>query len=154
MLFSIAHHPNVTANDLNHELNLISNCAYQWKMSFNPEPTKQAIELLFSHERTSCNHPLIYFNNSLVSRRMPIRIWDLHLIPDSHSLIALMKKINLANKIMGEIKYLSKHHRLKILDQMYKISIRPHIDYGNLIYHIPHSYDAFSSSVSLHHLME
>ena len=37
---------------------------------------------------------------------------------------------------------------------MYKIFIRPHLDYGDVIYHIPHSYDAFSSSISLHPLME
>ena len=37
---------------------------------------------------------------------------------------------------------------------MYKIFIRPHLDYGDVIYHIPHSYDAFSSCISLHPLME
>ena len=52
------------------------------------------------------------------------------------------------------IKYLSNHLPLKILDQMYKVFIRPHLDYGDVIYHIPHSYAAFSSSISLHPLME
>ena len=49
--FSIAYDPNVTAVELNEDLNQISMWAHQWKMSFNPEPTKQAIEVLFSQKR-------------------------------------------------------------------------------------------------------
>ena len=42
-LFSIVQDPNISAEDLNHDLNLISQLAFQWKMSFNPDPNKQAV---------------------------------------------------------------------------------------------------------------
>ena len=37
---------------------------------------------------------------------------------------------------------------------MYKMFVRPHLDYGDIIYHIPHSPNIFDSSISLHPLME
>ena len=47
MLFSIVHDPVLSAAELNHDLKAINDWAYQWKMHFNPEPTKKAIEVLF-----------------------------------------------------------------------------------------------------------
>ena len=52
MLYSIVLSPNVSAANLNHDLNLVNSWAYQWKMSFNPDPTKQATETLFSCKKT------------------------------------------------------------------------------------------------------
>ena len=37
-IFSIVNDPIKTAENLNHDLNVISKWATQWKMSFNPEP--------------------------------------------------------------------------------------------------------------------
>ena len=48
MLFSIVNDPILSASELNHDLNVINQWAYQWKMEFNPDPNKQATELLFS----------------------------------------------------------------------------------------------------------
>ena len=43
-----------SASDLNHDLEVINQWAHQWKMSFNPDPNKQATEILFScKEKTS-----------------------------------------------------------------------------------------------------
>ena len=36
-LFSVIHDSSTTRNDLNDDLVKIDNCAYQWKMSFNPQ---------------------------------------------------------------------------------------------------------------------
>ena len=47
MVYSIVQNPLQTAADLNHDLDLISKWTFQWKMSFNHEPSKQAVELLF-----------------------------------------------------------------------------------------------------------
>ena len=44
MLFSIVKDPVISANDLNHDLDLIYQWAYQWKLEFNPDPAKQATE--------------------------------------------------------------------------------------------------------------
>ena len=50
-LFSIITDPKVSASELNHDLALIESWARQWKMSFNPDPTKQAVELIFSKKK-------------------------------------------------------------------------------------------------------
>ena len=49
-LFSVIHNINSTANDLNSDLMKISNWAFQWKMRFNPDPNKQAQEVILSRK--------------------------------------------------------------------------------------------------------
>ena len=67
-LFSIVRDPVASAADLNHDLDLISRWASQWKMSFNPDPTKPAEEILFSVKRVSPVHPPLFFNGAEVKR--------------------------------------------------------------------------------------
>ena len=46
-LFSIVRDPLISTEELNHDLKLINKWAFQWKMSFNPDPTKPAEEIIF-----------------------------------------------------------------------------------------------------------
>ena len=46
--FSVLYDINQSRNNLNDDLEKISNWAFQWKMSFNPDINKQAQEVLFS----------------------------------------------------------------------------------------------------------
>ena len=62
-LFTIVKDPDISAFDLNHHLHLISQWAYQWKMSFNSDPTKQAIQVVFTRKSKQIDHPKIYFND-------------------------------------------------------------------------------------------
>ena len=48
MLLSIVKDPTTSADELNHDLQTISELAHQWKLEFNPDPHKQTTELLFS----------------------------------------------------------------------------------------------------------
>ena len=50
-LFTVVEDLNTAANDTNHDLELINQWAYDWKMSFNPDPQKQAAELVFSKKK-------------------------------------------------------------------------------------------------------
>ena len=59
-LFSVVLDPELTAQELNHDLELINLWAAQWKMSFNPDPTKPAEELLFSVKRDKPTHPPLF----------------------------------------------------------------------------------------------
>ena len=45
--FSIIKDPVISAGNLNHDLDIIYQWAHQWKMEFNPDPTKQATEVFF-----------------------------------------------------------------------------------------------------------
>ena len=53
----------------------------------------------------------------------------------------LNEKIMNAKKNLGIIKYLSKCLPLKTLGQMYKTLVRSHLDYCDVIYHIPSKQD-------------
>ena len=48
MPFSIVADPQTTANYLNCDLDVTSKWAHQWKLEFNPDFLKQAVEVLFS----------------------------------------------------------------------------------------------------------
>ena len=52
-----------TANNFNNDLKEISKYAFQWKMSFNPEPSKQSQEVIYSKRTTKVGHSKIFFNN-------------------------------------------------------------------------------------------
>ena len=41
-LFSIVNDPVISANELDQDVKVINQWAYQWKMEFNPDPNKQA----------------------------------------------------------------------------------------------------------------
>ena len=81
MLYSIIKKPEESAADLNHDLEIISQWAHQWKMEFNPDPSKQANEVLFSCKKSSPNHPLLIFNRNVVTKSK-----DQSLIQDYHLL--------------------------------------------------------------------
>ena len=49
-LFSLILDKDLPAKHLNDDLNRMDNLAFQWKMSFNPDPNKQAQEVLFSRK--------------------------------------------------------------------------------------------------------
>ena len=48
MILSLVKDPEFSANYLNHDLDTIRQWADQWKLKFNPDPTKQATDVLFS----------------------------------------------------------------------------------------------------------
>ena len=58
-LFSVARDMTSSANILNNDLLKINNWAYQWKMSFNPDPSKQVQEVIFSRKIKKPSHPVL-----------------------------------------------------------------------------------------------
>ena len=68
MLFSVVNNPAISANELNHDLKVISQWVYQWKIKFKPDLNKQATELLFSCKKNSINHQSLFFNESVVPK--------------------------------------------------------------------------------------
>ena len=47
-------------------LSKISDWAFQWKTNFNPDPNKQAQEVIFSRKVNKINHSPLLFNQNLV----------------------------------------------------------------------------------------
>ena len=46
---------NTSTTNLNNDLNKIKNWAIQWKMNFNPDPSKQTQEVIFSRKPQKTN---------------------------------------------------------------------------------------------------
>ena len=67
-LFSVGKNKEESASDITNDLDTISIWAYNWKMSFNPDPKKRAQEVLLSRKNSNIIHPIIYFNNVQVQR--------------------------------------------------------------------------------------
>ena len=49
-LFSVIHDINVSAEELNEDLKIISDWAFQWKIIFNPDASKQVQEVIFNRK--------------------------------------------------------------------------------------------------------
>ena len=56
-LFSVVHDITTSSCDLNYDLNRVREWAFQWKMSFNPEPSKQAQEVIFTRKLQKKDYP-------------------------------------------------------------------------------------------------
>ena len=67
-LLSVVHDINHSGINLNHDLENVSNWAFQWKMSFNPDIDKQAQEVIFSRRLQKSNHPSLTFNYTSVTQ--------------------------------------------------------------------------------------
>ena len=151
-LFSIVQDPTVSAHELNNDLKLISRWAHQWKMSFNPDPTKQAVQVLFSRRIKKVDHPPIYFNDIEVKTVNEHK--HLGLTLDSKLTFAshIDEKLKKARNGLGIIKSLSRYLSVKTLELIYKMYIRPHLDFCDVIYHLPCVTNPFDSSINLNYL--
>ena len=45
--------------------------------------------------------------------------------------------ISKSRKAIGMLKFLSKYLPRNTLNEIYKLYVRPHLDYGDVIYHVP-----------------
>ena len=61
----------------------------------------------------------------------------LNLDPKLSFIKHITEKIGIARKGIGLIKHLSPYLPLKSRDQIFKMHVRPHLDYCDTIYHIP-----------------
>ena len=56
-LFSVVDKINFSATNLNSDLSKINALVNQWEMTFNPDPNKQAQEIIFSRKIKKILHP-------------------------------------------------------------------------------------------------
>ena len=118
---------------LSEDLTIIKKWAFQWKMDFNPDPKKQAIEVCFSRKIVSNNPSPLSFNQSQVkiseSHKHLGLILDTKLKFNEH----LEDKINKCNRIIGSIKKLSLILPRTCFLTIYKAFVRPHLYYADII---------------------
>ena len=133
-LFSVVHDKNTSAKELNNDLWKISNWAYQWKMSFNPDPLKQAQEVIFPRKMTKTNHPTLIFNDNPVHQVALQKHLGMFLDCKLNFEEHLKTIVNKINQIIGFLRKFQNFLPRKSLLTIYKPFIRPHLDYGDIIY--------------------
>ena len=132
-LFSAVRDLNTSVIEIDDHLKKIEGWAHQWKMSFNPNPLKQAQEVIFSRKRNKPHHPDIIFNGNSVKKNSY----------QKHLGMFLDSKLDFDERIKGVFEKISKStgliHKLQnflprpSLLQIDKSFVRPHLDYGDII---------------------
>ena len=123
-LFSVIHDKNTFGNELNDNLSVIKNWAFQWKMNFIMDPSKQTQEVSFSKKKKVNHSPIISENIAVILttfRKHLGVILDSRLTFDDH-LIKVQSKNNEAIRILCKLQNTSPRPALKTI---YKVFIRP-----------------------------
>ena len=133
-LFSAIHNVDTSASELNNDFYQINKWTLQWKMSFNPDPRKQAEEIIFSRKTKKISHPLLRFNNGIVSQTP----YQKHLVIFLDARLTFEENLKVittkVNKTIGLLRKLQKTFPRPVLITMYKTFLKPHLDYGDIIY--------------------
>ena len=138
-IFSIVHDNDLSTRVLDNDLMKIQEWAYQWKMSFNPDATKQAQEVIFSRKNIKPYHPTLHFNQSEVNRTGSQKhlgvILDEKLNFNQHLKVAI-EKTTKGISMLHKLRY---HIPRKSLITLYKSFIRSHLDFADVIYDQPNN---------------
>ena len=139
LLFSNIHDAKTTAYELKKDLQKIAEWAHQWKMQFNPDLNKQAQEVIFSRKTTKSSYPQVFFNDIPVSCLSFQKHLGIYLDEKFNFNHHIGEKITKAMKGIGVIKRLSKMLPRHSLLTIYKSFVRPHLDYGDILYDQPNN---------------
>ena len=103
-------------------------------MNFNPDPNKQAQKIIFNRKKTASLHCAVYFDNKPVKssqiHKHPGMILDSNLSYEHH-IKYILNKVNKTIGLLRKFQLISPRHSLITI---YKTFIRPHLDYGDVIY--------------------
>ena len=99
-------------------------------MSCSPDPTKQAEQVIFSFKSIKAVRLPIYFSNSAVVTVPHHK--HIGLVLDES--LTFAETVIKARRGVGIIRFMARYVHRDVLDQMYKLYVRPHLDYGDVIY--------------------
>ena len=133
-LFSVVKNVDASNTDLNNDLKKISEWAFQWKMSINPDLTKQTQELIFSRKVQTTNHPPLYFNENVIPQTTLQKYLGMFLDSKLNFSEHLKPIFQKTNKTIGLLRRLQTLIPRAPLITIYKSFIRPQLDYGDMIY--------------------
>ena len=106
-------------------------------MYFNPDRNKQAQEVILSSKIRKGFHPNLYFNDQSVERSVVHKHLGLTLDKKLSFTNCINNKINKTLKGISLLRKLSTLLSRQSLLTIYKSFIRPHLDYGDVIYDQP-----------------
>ena len=100
-------------------------------MRFNPDPKKQAQEVIFSRKFNKIDHPPLYFNENLVKSSSTQKHLGMILDTKLDFSLHLKNVQNKVNKTIGLLRKLQDTLPRTSLIIIFKSFIRPHLDYGD-----------------------
>ena len=136
-LFSTITSPVISSSNLNEDLLKVTQCAYQWKNSFNPDIRKQAQEIIFSLRENNTSHPNSYFNNARTPQESLQKRLGLFLDEKLSFLEHVDVKIKKAREGVNLMRKLNLLLPRSSLLTVYKCFIEPHLDNRDVIYDQP-----------------
>ena len=121
---------------LNKDLESITKWAWMWKLVFNPDISKQAVEVIFSNKSNIASPFPLTFNGIPVKQVKDTK--HLGLILDSKLNFSnhMNEKLGKARSSIGVMKQVKKWVDTKSLENIYKLYVRPHLEYGDLVFEI------------------
>ena len=123
---------NKAALALSRDLSKMDLWAWQWKMKFNDDKTE---EVIFSCKGETSIHPILKLGDEIISTKSEHKHLGLTLDKKSNFKNHIREAIVKARRGIGLLKHLSKYVSREVLDQIYKLYVRPHLEYGDIIYH-------------------
>ena len=137
-LFSHVFDKYKSQSELNNELQIIRNWAFEWKMQFNPDPNKQALEVHFLTKSNNENSLSETFNNAKVVICSTHKHLGLLLDKRSNFNEHIQSKMNKCYKKIGVVRKLSVNLPGDALLRIYKSFIN--LDYRDIIYDKQHNF--------------
>ena len=106
-------------------------------MSFYPDITKQAQEIVFPRKKNDASHLSLYFNDARLQQQLAQKHLGLFLDEKLSFLEHIDVKIKKATVGINLMHKLNRLLPRSSLITIYKCFIRPHLDYGDVIYDQP-----------------
>ena len=106
--------PATSLSNLNEDSLKAKQWYYQWKMSFNPDITKQAQEIMSFRKKNDTSHPSLYFNNVRIQRQFVKKHLALFLNENLSFLElieAKIKKVTVGDNLMPKLNLFFYHVR-------------------------------------------
>ena len=138
-LFSHVLDKDTSQDELNYDLQKVSDWAFQWKMQFNPDPKKQAQEVIFSKKAESNNSLPLTFNKTEVRTCQSQKHLGLVLDERLNFTEHIDSKTSKCDKLIGIIKKLPISFPRNALLGIYKSFIRPHLENADIVYDKPNN---------------
>ena len=103
-------------------------------MNFNPDPNKQAQEVIFSRKISKINHPPLLCNQNLIKSSSSQKHLGMVLGTKLDFNLHIKNVQSKVNKTIGLLRKLKNILSRQSLITIYKSFLRPHLDYGDIIY--------------------
>ena len=126
-------------DNLTHEAKLLADESSLFSVVYDESVTAQklnkAVQVIFTHKSPKPPHPLLYLSQAEVlvvkEHKHLGMILDSKLDFSAHVKEAIVK----ARRGIGMMHYMAKYVSRDVHDQIYKLYVRPHLDYDDIIYH-------------------